>query len=375
MTKAIQQYRSLIRFSLVFELCWWGIVYFGWTVFSGNGISFLHPEFLWGWLILIPWYFFIIQQWKNKATLFSRYEGMGETRVIWVQFNTKKALALSLSLRTFIFCVILAMSQPVSGTHKINGNKKILDLVVCLDISNSMNTKDMGNSFQKESRLTAAKHALDELLNQMKGERISLITFANDAVTQLPLTLDYGAAKLFLPDIETNMISNQGTNIGQALKVAKQQFKDSEAGKAILVITDGEDHEKLWQDQVAELNEKQVELYYLGLGTTQGGLIPNDPNDASKGYKRNGGKPIVSKLDVGGIQKMAQASSSNFLISSSNFPPIHEITNHLKNSKSKKLQHATFEVANNYFYIPTWGAIISFCLYLLIPFFQKKQKS
>jgi Ca-activated chloride channel family protein len=94
------------------------------------------------------------------------------------------------------------------------------------------------------SRLKAAKNAIAQLLNQLKGERIAVIIFANEAFTQLPLTMDYGAAKLFVPDIETDMISDQGTNIGSAFDEALTQFKDEESGRAILVITDGEDHER-----------------------------------------------------------------------------------------------------------------------------------
>jgi Ca-activated chloride channel family protein len=367
MIKEKNTYRRLVNLLVVSEAAWWVTV----SILLGiipriyGEVSLLHPEMLGLWAIIpvlgaLTWI-----QWHWKARIYEEYSGYGSTRMLWVKFEPMKAFLHYFLLRSTYFFIVLAMAQPVAGSRKVNGSKRVLDLVICLDISNSMNTKDMGGN--QSSRLTAAKQAIGELLNQLKGERIAVVVFANNAYTQLPLTMDYGAAKLFVPDIETSMISDQGTNIGRALEVAQDQFKDTESGKAILVITDGEDHEALWKEQLQTLKKKNVELAYLGLGSSKGGLIPNNPYDETEGYKREGGKAVVSKIDKKGLTRMAAASGSILVTSDSPFPNIYDIATKYKNSKNKQVLKVEFKVDKNYFYIPTTLALLCMICYFFLP--------
>jgi Ca-activated chloride channel family protein len=375
MTKRTNTYERLVSLLLIAEGSWWLLVLISYLFvpFSRWGIKLLHSEMLplWG---LIPvfaglsWF-----HWNWKSKIYQQYSGYGNTRMLWVTFEPLKAFLHYFLLRTTYFFIILAMTQPVAGSRKVNGSKRVLDLVICLDISNSMNTTDMGGS--DVSRLTAAKQAIGELLNQLKGERIAVVVFANDAYTQLPLTMDYGAAKLFVPDIETSMISDQGTNVGRALEVAQDQFKDTESGKAILVITDGEDHEALWKEQIAKLKKKNVELAYLGLGSRKGGLIPNNPYDISEGYKRENGQAVVSRLDKKGLERMASESGSILVTSDSPFPNIYDIATNYKNTKNKQVMKVEFNVDKNYFYIPTILALLCMICYFFLPIFIHSNKS
>lgn len=371
MIKGLQTYKRLMIAVGITELIWWLLtllVLFSWVSESSNA-RFLHPQNLWFWLLIPVVLGSTIAQWVWKNKIYASFESQGGTRMLWVKFEPVKGFLHYFLLRTAIYFSVLAMAQPVMGSQKVKGSKRVLDLVVCLDISNSMNAKDMGGDV---SRLTAAKNAIGELLNQLQGERISIVVFANEAYTQLPLTMDYGAAKLYVPDIETSMISDQGTNIGAAFEVAQSQFKDEESSKALLVITDGEDHEKLWEEQVAQLNEKEVLVAYLGLGTTNGALIPNDPEDESLGVKRENGQPVTARLDKAALKKMAQASKGSLLVSSSAFPDITELAKTFTNAKSIKLQKVSFNVAKNYFQIPLIAALLCFLLYLFLPHFVKQ---
>lgn len=368
-------YGHLVRLLLISEAVWWSLVLICYILvpFDRWGVKLLHSEVLGLWMIIpvlavVSWV-----QWNWKAKIYEEYSGYGATRMLWVKFEPLKAFLHYFLLRSTYFFIVLAMAQPVAGSRKVNGSKRILDLVICLDISNSMNTKDMGGN--QSSRLTAAKHAIGELLNQLKGERIAVIIFANDAYTQLPLTMDYGAAKLFVPDIETSMISDQGTNIGRALEVAQEQFKDTESGKAILVITDGEDHEELWKKQLEELKKKHVELAYLGLGSTKGGLIPNNPYDESEGYKREGGVAVVSKIDKDGLKRMAGESGSILVTSDSPFPNIYDIATNYKNTKNKQVLKVEFKVDKNYFYVPAILALLCMICYFFLPIIINPDKS
>jgi Ca-activated chloride channel family protein len=171
------------------------------------------------------------------------------------------------------------------------------------------------------------------------------------------------------------MISDQGTNIGNALLEAQEQFKDEESGRAILVITDGEDHEQLWQEQLKELEKKNVLLAYLGLGTKAGGLIPNDPYEPAMGFKRENGKPVVSKLDVGGLKAMASASNSQLVVSSSAFPDVTSLAQSFSNAKNKTIKSMEFKVDKNYYHFPVFIAIACFIAYLFLPFIVNRKHS
>ena len=367
MIKLHPTYQRVFKWIILAEVTWWVIIalIYALNPFAGWGLSLLHPEMLWLWLLILPIAGVTFYQWQWKSNLFKTYASHGETRMLWVNMQPIRAFLHYFLLRTFVFMVVLAMAQPVGGSQKVSGSKRVLDLVICMDISNSMNTKDM--SGKQASRLTAAKHAVSGLLNQLKGERISIVIFANEAYVQLPLTMDYGAAKLYIPDIETNMISDQGTNIGAALQAAETQFKDGESGKAILIITDGEDHEQLYQEEVRKLKAQGAEIAILGLGSTQGGLIPNDPFDEAQGYKRDGGSPVVSRLDISALKKMASEAGGTLETSDSEFPNILRIASGFKQSKHKVVKKLEFKVEKNFYFVPSSLALFSLLVYLFLP--------
>lgn len=367
MTKLHPTYQRLMKSVIITELSLWIATFLAYYFFirSSQKLTFLHPEFLWLWISIPLFIGANILQWNHKQKIYSEYSGYGSTRILWVTFSFTKAFLHYLLLRLALFFLVVSLAQPISGSRRVKGSKRVLDLVICLDISNSMNTEDMSGN---KSRLYAAKQAISHLMNQMAGERIAVIVFANDAYTQLPLTLDYGAAKLFVPDIETSMITDQGTNIGRALEVAQEQFKDEESGRALLVITDGEDHEKLWQEQTAELKEKNVEICYLGLGTSTGGVVPIDPYDDKKELVRENGQPVISKLDKSSLKRMASESGADLVVSSSAFPDMTSVARTFSNAKNKSVKSIEFNVDKNYYQVPLVIAIILFVAYLFLPF-------
>ncbi len=375
MTKKHATYHRLLQAVIVTELALWLLTFLVWFFFirTSQSLSFLHPEYLWLWLAIPLFIGANLLQWNHKQKIYAAYSGYGATRILWVTFSFTKVFLHFILLRLTLFFLVVALAQPVAGSKKVKGSKRILDLVICLDISNSMNTEDMAG---KTSRLTAAKQAISQLMNQMAGERIAVVVFANDAYTQLPLTLDYGAAKLFVPDIETGMISDQGTNIGRALEVAQDQFKDEESGRALLVITDGEDHEQLWQEQTQILKEKKVQICYLGLGTSAGGVVPKDPLDDSNELIRENGQPVISKLDKSALKRMASQSGAELLVSSSAFPDMTSVARTFTNTKNKTVKSIEFNVDKNYYQIPLLIAIILFIGYLFLPYlFTEKMET
>lgn len=362
------KYRQLIQLTLVAEAIFWTATLMLYVLAQPADIDILHPEMFWLFALIPGVLVVFLLRWQWKSNLYDQYHGTGKTRMIRVTFQPVRYFLQYFFFRSIIFFLVVALSQPAMGSRKIKGSRRVLDLVICLDVSASMNTKDIdGNT----SRLTAAKRGMIQLMNSLKGERISVVIFANEAFTQLPLTMDYGAAKMFIQEIETSMIADQGTNIGAALKVAQKQFIDGQSGHAIVVITDGEDHEAQWKEQVDKIVEHKVELTYYGIGTERGGLVPNDPYDEEAGYKTENGNSVRSSLDVEGLRTMAAATGSNVTFSSDPFPDMSGLVASLSAIRNKTVKEMEFTVQKNYFQVPLFLAFCCFLGYLFTPFFLK----
>lgn len=359
--------RKLLRWAIITELIWWGIIAFLAfvlrPVFGWDQLELLHPFWLFGSLLVVLIALVFIKRSVWKLNLARNYSG-GKTAMLQVTFNWKLQFLYYFLLRTCVTCLFLTLAQPVIGKAKVNDERSTLDLVVCLDISASMNTQDIA---PKTSRLLIAKRALNQLLSELKGERIAIVVFANSAYTELPLTADYGAAKLFLNEIKTDMISAQGTNIGAALALAKKQFVDAHSKPAILVITDGEDHEQAWKNEAKELAKQNVPICFLGVGTTKGGPVPKDVNQPKLGFKRLNGNPVISRLEEVGLKAMAQSTNSSLYFARTAFPDMQFLARDISSEKHVSKGKRQIEVAQNYYRIPLILSVLCLMAMLLVP--------
>ncbi|MDX2360468.1 MAG: VWA domain-containing protein [Crocinitomicaceae bacterium] len=262
----------------------------------------------------------------------------------------------------FIF-LIIALAQPIYGKKRVSGTSESLELVVCLDVSNSMNVRDISD---ESSRLDISKRALVQLVNNLHGEKIGICLFANHAFVQLPLTSDYTAAKLFIQDIETNMISSQGTNIAEALAVSKDMFSEEQTTKGIILVTDGENHEESPDEVLAEIKESKIQLSILGIGTKSGGLVPKNPSRPELGYKTDAvGKTVMSKLDEGFIKSIASKGGGKASVSSSEFPNLSALLTQIKQMKRTKIDNFDFDVKKERYQIPLTASLVFWIVYLL----------
>lgn len=276
--------------------------------------------------------------------------------------------SFSTFIRFFFFrnafvLLVIALALPVYGSKKVASTSESLELVVCLDISNSMNTMDIAS---KTTRLDVAKRALVELVNKLGGEKLGLCLFANNAYVHLPITGDYPAIKLFVKDIETDMISNQGTNISTALEASVEMFSTQKTSKGILLITDGENHE---QDPTTILNtirEKDIQLMVLGLGTKTGGPVPKDPRRPEIGYKTDAlGKTVISRINPSFLKKIAKAGGGESEVSSNEFPDLSGLLTQIKRMKRSKIDNFDFKVKQERYQMPLLAAFACWLMYLL----------
>lgn len=219
----------------------------------------------------------------------------------WVRFT------LCITALAFL---IIGLCGPLIGSRLEEVKRKGADLMIALDVSNSMLAQDL-----RPSRLERAKLALNRLIDRLEGDRIGLIVFAGDAYVQLPITTDYNAAKLFLTTINADMVPRQGTAIGEAIGLARESFSDStRKHSAILVMTDGENHEDDAVGAAAEAAAAGVKVYTIGMGSPEGAPIPQVMNGAVAGYRQdNAGHTVITKLNPVMLSEIADAGNGKFI--------------------------------------------------------------
>jgi len=328
-------------------------------------LTFKTPAYLWLLLILIPLVALMIHS-INKTNKELKLIDPNLQRLILVTPTFKQQLLKFLLIRNALFFLTIALAQPVFGTKSTRANINNLELVICLDISNSMNTKDIPGN---ESRLIVAKRTLNQLINQLKGEKIGLVVFAGSANVQLPITNDYPAAKMFIDEIETDMISNQGTNIDDALKTAAEMFSPEENSKGIILVTDGENHETTPRDIIDSIKKKEITMSIIGIGTENGGTVPIDVKRPELGDKINEtGNPVISKLNLDFIKSLTNQVNGTAIITSDPFPNISDVLTQINQMKRTKSADLQFETKQNWYQYPLFIALLFWICYLIWDF-------
>ena len=245
---------------------------------------------------------------KNALKLF------GESKLVneLMHSFSKVRIRIKNIITILIFILlIVGMSNPQIGTKMQEVKREGVDLMIAIDLSNSMLAEDI-----KPNRLERAKQAISKLIDNLEGDRIGLIVFAGEAYVQLPITTDYSAAKLFLSTVNTNTMPTQGTEIAKAINLSLASF-DIENGqnKAIIIITDGESHDEEAIESAEKANKMGVFVHTLGMGLNKGGPIPiyNQYGNQTGYRKDKEGNTIVSKLNESLLIQIAKAGKGTYV--------------------------------------------------------------
>ncbi len=268
---------------------------------------FDNPIYLWL-LLLIPLsvivYLYSIRKRKQQLakfgnpTLIHQLSPMTSKRRVWIKF---------VLVELVLFLLILIIARPQVGS-KIATNKERegIETIIALDISNSMLAEDVA-----PSRLEKSKLIVENLMNKFSEDKIGLIVFAGDAFVQLPITSDYVSAKMFLDNINPSLIGTQGTDIGKALQLSMNSFTpNSKVGKAIILITDGEDNEGGAEEMAKQAQSKGISVFILGVGSTEGAIIPMP--DGSE-LKTSNGEVVKTRLNEEMCKQIATAGHGVYL--------------------------------------------------------------
>lgn len=255
-------------------------------------------------LILVLWYFISRKQKLKK---------LGDANLIsqLLPYSSKRKRIIKFILFMLGFSsLIIALCNLQTGSKLTEVKREGADIIVCIDVSNSMLAQDLS-----PDRLTRAKYALEKMIDGLEGDRLGLVIFAGEAYVQLPITIDYSAAKLFLSSIGPGMVPVQGTNVSDAIKKASESFSNDEGkNRAIILITDGENHDSEAIQAAEEAGKNGIMINTIGIGSENGVPIPLIENGVVKGYRKDKqGQTVITKLNTNLLKTIASKANGVFV--------------------------------------------------------------
>lgn len=325
-------------------------------------IRFAHPEYLYL-LVVVPvfiLFYLIYKGWKKRAL-----QRFGDQEVITQlmpnQSKTKGLLKLIL-LITGVTFLIIGILDPQVGSKLEKVKREGIDLYLVLDVSNSMLAEDI-----KPNRLERAKLAISNLIDKLQGDRIGIIIFAGNAYKQLPLTTDYSAARLFLSVVDTKIVPIQGTAIGEAIDMATLSFGETEHNKAIVIITDGENHEDDAVGAAKAANELGIKVFTIGMGLPDGAPIPLFNNGNQVGYKKDReGKTVITKLNEDMLRQISAAGGGSYARANNATTGLSRIFEDINSLDKKEIETRQFTNYEDRFQLFLGIAFILILIELLI---------
>jgi Ca-activated chloride channel family protein len=269
--------------------------------------------------------------------------------------NVRPAIKFILQLIA-VSAGIIMLSRPQFGSKIEDVKKQGVEVIIALDVSNSMLAEDI-----QPDRLTRAKQAISRLVDNLDNDKIGLIVFAGDAYIQIPVTTDYISAKMFLSSINPNIVPKQGTAIGAAIELGIRSFSPGEGkSKAMIIITDGENHEDDPVKAAEEASKAGIVIHTLGIGSTEGVPIPMINNGKKDYLKDADGNTVVTKLDEEILKKIALSTNGNYVRASNSNIGLDEIFSGIKRMKKQDLESTMYTEYNDQFQI--FAAIALFLL-------------
>lgn len=266
---------------------------------------FEDPIYLWL-LLLVPILLLLrFLTYKRRIAKLKKFGDIALVRELMPDVSKYRPTVKFVLILTALTLVVLMLARPQTGTKISNESRSGIETIIAVDISNSMLAKDV-----VPSRLDKSKLLVENLIDNFTEDRIGLIVFAGEAFVQLPITNDYVSAKMFLQNMDPSLISTQGTDLARAIRLAMNSFSQQEnIGRAIIVITDGEDHEGGALEAAKEAKKKGINVFILGVGSSNGAPIP-----VGNGYLTDAsGKTVMTALNEQMCQEVAQAGNGTYI--------------------------------------------------------------
>ena len=292
-------------------------------------------------LVLIPiiiLVFIFSVRWRKKAI-----GVFGQLKLVYKLMPMVSELKLRTKFILFTIAItslIIGIANPQIGSKMEEVKREGVDLMIAIDLSNSMLAEDL-----QPNRLMRAKQSISKLIDRLDGDRIGLIVFAGDAFVQLPITTDYSAAKLFLSTINTSIVPTQGTAIGKAIELSIKSFDlKNDQNKAIIIITDGENHEDDAIKKADEAEELGIFVHTIGMGSSEGGPIPiKNRNGSLTSYQKDKeGNTIITVLNEEMLKQIAQAGGGSYIRANSTQSGLNALFKEINKMEKKEIGSKVF---------------------------------
>jgi Ca-activated chloride channel homolog len=309
---------------------------------------------------------FVINQLRIRKSL----KKLGETVLInrlIPEMSKIRPVVKFIFILTGISAIIIMLARPQFGSKLEEVKKQGVEVIIALDVSNSMLAEDI-----QPDRLTRAKQAISKLVDNLENDKIGLIVFAGDAYTQIPVTTDYISAKMFLSTVNPDMVPKQGTAIGAAIGLAARSFSPGEGkSKAIIIITDGENHE---DDPVAEAESASkagIVIHTIGIGSAEGVPVPVNIGGKRDYLKDPDGSTVITKLEEDILKKIAVSTGGNYVRANNFNIGLDAIFNDIRKMKKDELESTMYTEYNDQFQI--FAGIALF--FLILDFIVMERKN
>ena len=269
-------------------------------------LRFEDPIYLWMLLIIPILVLMRFIAWRKRKRNLRKFGDPSLLKEMMPDVSKYRPTIKFCLLLSAITILIFMIARPQVGSKISHEKREGIEVLIALDISNSMLAQDV-----IPSRLEKSKLLIEDLVDHFTNDKVGLVVFAGDAFVQLPITNDYVSAKMFLQNINPSLITTQGTDLARAISLSQSCFTQREhIGRAIIVITDGEDHEGGALEAAREAYKKGINVFILGVGTSKGAPIP----DGNGGYlKDNSGQTVLSALNEHMCQQVAKAGNGVYI--------------------------------------------------------------
>jgi Ca-activated chloride channel homolog len=329
---------------------------------------FANPEYLYL-LLLLPVMIglFIINEFRRRNSL----KKLGETSLIGKlipEISRIRPVIKFLFQILAVSAAVIILARPQFGSRIEEVRKQGVEVIIALDVSNSMLAEDI-----QPNRLTRAKQAISKLVDNLGNDKIGLIVFAGDAYTQIPITTDYVSAKMFLSTINPEMVPKQGTAIGAAIDLASRSFTPGEGkSKAMIIITDGENHEDDPVSAAEKASKAGIVIHTIGIGSSEGVPVPVGTGAKRDYLKDAHGSTVITKLNEEILKKIAVSAGGNYIRASNSNIGLDEIFNDIIKMKKEELESKMYTEYNDQFQI--FSVIALFFLILEIIIMERKNR-
>lgn len=330
---------------------------------------FENPEILYFLLIIPVLVLIFIFSNVNKKKRLKKFGDINIINVLIPDYSKSRPILKFIFLTLSITFLILGLANPQIGSKLEQVKRKGIELMIALDVSNSMMAEDI-----QPNRLERAKQAISKLIDNLENDRIGLIIFAGDAFIQLPITTDYTSAKMFLNSINTGSVPVQGTSIGKAIELGMRSFStEDDKNKAIIIITDGENHEDNGTDAANNAYKKGITVHTIGMGLPQGAPIPVIGRYGQRDFKTDkNGEVVISKLNETMLQQIASAGNGIYIRANNTTVGLSTLFDELNKLEKKEIEGEIYSEYDDRFQY--FLAISLFFLILEILIIERKNK-